>query len=140
MNDWQQDLFKALEDFADDVEQFVTDIAKEVAEATESWIQASEEIAEQFQTVFIFEVDRYINEWVDPIVDAYFGFENAVGEAAQPMLHTVEPIINDHPACVGCRHYHGQSYGGHMLVCGMHPYGWEEEKCPDWQATWENKS
>jgi hypothetical protein len=38
------------------------------------------------------------------------------------------------PACQGCCHYHGRSYGGTRLVCGMHPYGVEEEDCPDWQA------
>lgn len=36
-------------------------------------------------------------------------------------------------ACRGCCHYHGQTYGGTRLVCGMHPYGVEEETCPDWQ-------
>jgi hypothetical protein len=35
------------------------------------------------------------------------------------------------PACQGCRHFHGASYGGNFLVCGMHPYGWDGEKCPD---------
>jgi hypothetical protein len=38
------------------------------------------------------------------------------------------------PACRGCCHYHGRTYGGTRLVCGMHPYGVEEEYCPDWQA------
>jgi hypothetical protein len=36
--------------------------------------------------------------------------------------------------CQGCQHYHGQTYGGTLLVCGMHPYGSEEEYCPDWQS------
>lgn len=35
--------------------------------------------------------------------------------------------------CRGCCHYHGHTYGGHLLVCAMHPYGVEEEHCPDWQ-------
>lgn len=35
-------------------------------------------------------------------------------------------------ACVGCRHYHGQSYGGTLLVCAMHPDGPESDQCPDW--------
>jgi hypothetical protein len=37
-------------------------------------------------------------------------------------------------ACQGCCHYHGQVYGGNLLVCAMHPYGVEEEVCSDWQA------
>jgi hypothetical protein len=36
--------------------------------------------------------------------------------------------------CRGCCHYHGQTYGGHLLVCAMHPYGVESERCPDWQS------
>lgn len=42
--------------------------------------------------------------------------------------------------CSGCRYYHGQSYGQsretrHRLICGFHPYGWnQDENCPDWQT------
>ena len=35
--------------------------------------------------------------------------------------------------CQGCCHYHGQTYGGQLLVCAMHPYGVEASSCPDWQ-------
>ena len=40
--------------------------------------------------------------------------------------------------CTGCANYHGIRYGTHrdnrtLLVCGMHPYGWQgETPCPDW--------
>jgi hypothetical protein len=37
--------------------------------------------------------------------------------------------------CEGCCYYHGQTYGGNHLVCAMHPYGVENDTCPDWQAT-----
>jgi len=45
----------------------------------------------------------------------------------------VTPDQNTYPACQGCRHYHGYVYGGNLFVCGMHPYGWEDENCPDWE-------
>jgi hypothetical protein len=41
--------------------------------------------------------------------------------------------------CIGCGHYHGQTYGQGQqtrvrLVCGFHPYGWTAGGgCPDWQ-------
>jgi hypothetical protein len=35
--------------------------------------------------------------------------------------------------CQGCQHYHGQVYGGTLLVCAMHPYGAEDDHCPDRQ-------
>jgi hypothetical protein len=42
-------------------------------------------------------------------------------------------------ACQGCQHYHGIAYGYSkakrtVLICGIHPFGWQEElPCPDWQ-------
>ncbi|WP_193199681.1 hypothetical protein [Nostoc sp. MG11] len=35
-------------------------------------------------------------------------------------------------ACIGCENYHGQYYGGNMLVCAIHPHGVEGENCPDY--------
>jgi hypothetical protein len=41
-------------------------------------------------------------------------------------------------ACRGCAHYHGIAYGysrnrRSLLVCGMHPFGWQGgDRCPDW--------
>ncbi|NJM18379.1 MAG: hypothetical protein HC874_21460 [Richelia sp. SL_2_1] len=33
--------------------------------------------------------------------------------------------------CAGCRNFHGAN----KIVCGMHPYGWDEScTCPDWQS------
>ena len=38
--------------------------------------------------------------------------------------------------CSNCVHYHGRSYNGNHLVCGMHPYG--EEDCPDFEANYKS--
>lgn len=41
-------------------------------------------------------------------------------------------------ACQGCTNYHGLAYGYSrenraILVCAMHPYGWQQDDlCPDW--------
>ncbi|NJN10805.1 MAG: hypothetical protein HC815_23570 [Richelia sp. RM1_1_1] len=32
--------------------------------------------------------------------------------------------------CAGCRNFHGAD----EIVCGIHPYGWDDENCPDWQS------
>ncbi|TAF49560.1 MAG: hypothetical protein EAZ61_14255 [Oscillatoriales cyanobacterium] len=50
-----------------------------------------------------------------------------------PLSH-VRPTAKRYPACQGCQHYHGYRYGEHILVCAMHPYGWEDEECPDWEG------
>lgn len=36
-------------------------------------------------------------------------------------------------SCVGCKNYHGEIYGGNQLICGMHPYGWDDQDCPDFE-------
>lgn len=36
--------------------------------------------------------------------------------------------------CRGCRYYHGLSYGGVTLNCTIHPDGYEDNQCPDWQS------
>ncbi|MBP5973579.1 hypothetical protein HW132_12735 [Brasilonema sp. CT11] len=43
-------------------------------------------------------------------------------------------------SCKGCRNYHGQRYGQHFLVCGIHPYGVPEGEsyCPDFEAIRNN--
>lgn len=35
--------------------------------------------------------------------------------------------------CRLCRHYHGRSHGGVMLICGMHPFGPVDEQCEDFE-------
>ncbi|GAB4355659.1 MAG: hypothetical protein Fur0042_24890 [Cyanophyceae cyanobacterium] len=46
----------------------------------------------------------------------------------------VDPAPNRYGACIGCRNYHGRIYGGQILVCGIHPHGWDGPDCPDWTA------
>lgn len=137
MEDWSLDFEKMLEVMAKDVERFFTDLSRDVDRMVDDFVEASEAIAEQMQTTFSTEIEPRLTEFIDPILEAYLGFEVVVEETAQPIIHTVDPVMNNHPACIGCRHYHGQMYGSNMLVCGMHPYGWEEEKCPDWQSVWQ---
>jgi len=48
-------------------------------------------------------------------------------------VEKTNPNAEFHPACVGCRNYHGHTYNGNLLVCGIHPYGWDDENCPDWE-------
>jgi len=36
--------------------------------------------------------------------------------------------------CQGCCFYHGQTYNGNRLICGLHPYGAEDDYCADWQS------
>ena len=38
----------------------------------------------------------------------------------------------DSSSCKHCKYYHGESYGGNVLVCGIYPYG--QENCPDFDS------
>lgn len=50
-------------------------------------------------------------------------------------VRTQQPPLPRQPvACQGCQHYHGRIYGGTLLVCAMHPFGVEDDRCPDWET------
>ncbi|WP_416666244.1 hypothetical protein [Egbenema bharatensis] len=136
MDDWQDEWMKTLETVANDVGQFFQDIGQGVGETVDALIELTDEMAEEMERAVSpgFErIDRHMDEWIDPILYALAGLGSSIDHAIEPVTHTVEPMLNQHPVCVGCRHYHGQSYNGVMLVCAMHPYGIvdESETCPD---------
>ncbi len=137
MEQWQKDFSELLEIAAEQMEDFFLGISKEVTEVVNIFAEVSEEISMQVQDVFSNEIELYVTELVNPVLEAYFGFEGMVSTATQPMIQTVEPLLSQHPVCVGCRHYHGQMYSGNLLVCGMHPYGVGEgiDVCPDKEQT-----
>jgi hypothetical protein len=37
-------------------------------------------------------------------------------------------------ACKGCSNYHGEFYKDTQLICGIHPYGWLDDNCPDFEV------
>lgn len=140
MEDWPKDLFKMLETAAVEVEQFFKEVTEEVSEMVEAFAEfssdmaeLSQELTEELHSAIFTEFDQFFNELVDPILDAYLGIEE-IAPDPDMFVSFEEPTQERHTACVGCKHYHGQVYGGNLLVCGMHPYGWEEENCPDWEG------
>lgn len=137
MEDWQKDFFGLLEAVTSEVEKFFSEVTEEVTEFVDGLAEITEEISEQLQSAFsseLSEFEEYINDLVEPIVVLYIEFDGDLAEPYYPEGDTGDPVQNSHPACVGCRHYHGQIYGGNMFVCAMHPYGWESENCPDWES------
>jgi hypothetical protein len=139
MEDWQQEWSTFWDGIAEEVEQWLEGVAKEMNEATDALIEVSEAIAEQLHQVMgpsLDQLDEQMSEWMEPFAIVLTRVDAVLLEAAQPVTQTVEPLLNQHPHCVGCRNYHGQMYGGEMLVCAMHPYGVAEgvEECPDKDA------
>jgi hypothetical protein len=144
MDNWPEDLLSAMGTLARDVEKtvstLVTEVDQAVDRAVDQLIDATQTAVEQLNLDFETEIDPYLNRffdpWVDQLIELFGGMETELESRARPFTNTVNPMMNNHPACVGCSNYHGYSYGGEMLVCGMHPFGWEGEQCPDWESSW----
>ncbi|MEO1399688.1 MAG: hypothetical protein AAFV72_00350 [Cyanobacteria bacterium J06635_1] len=45
------------------------------------------------------------------------------------LVHWKKPSI-----CDTCRNHYGQTHGGNILVCAIHPYGPEGQSCKDWEG------
>lgn len=136
MEDWT----KVLEPLTNGIEQFFEDFGKGMGEAVDALLEFADDLAEEVDRNIspgLEEFDDQIAEWMEPVLLALTGLESTIDQAVEPMSHTVEPLLNQHPICVGCRHYHGHAYNGVMLVCAMHPYGIIDgsDTCPDKEAT-----
>ena len=122
MEDWSKNFFKVMGTAMLEVESFFDEMAEEISEVFDEWGKFSEEIAEEISTNVTIEFYPDLTpDTQEEDMDYYF-------------IDHIEPTSEEYPACIGCIHYHGQVYGGNLLVCGMHPYGVEDESCPDWES------
>ena len=122
MEYWSKNFFKVMGTAILEVESFFDEMAEEISEVFDEWGKFSEEIAEEISTNVTIEFYPDLTpDTQEEDMDYYF-------------IDHIEPTSEEYPACRGCIHYHGQVYGGNLLVCGMHPYGVEDESCPDWES------
>lgn len=138
MEDWQKTFFAVLETTAVEIEHFFHDVTEVIEDVAEEISETIDDINEQLQDTVFVEIDRYFNELFTPIIDFEFDldseeifFDTITEEMDFLRNPKVKPNLAHNPACIGCNHYHGQVYGEHLLVCGMHPYGWDGDNCPD---------
>lgn len=91
----------------------------------ENFVNENEQIAEEIEP----NLDNIRNNLEESLnsLDSLESLENL------EFYHTpkIEPTATFNPACIGCKNYHGHLYGRNILVCGMHPYGWDDDNCPD---------
>ena len=120
MDDWSKDFIEILDTVALMVDEFFLGVA-----------EAVEVVSEQVQNSMTAEIDQWMQELFEPLADIYLELEEL--ELDPSITYPVEPTPEKNPACLGCHHYHGQVYGGNLLVCAMHPYGWDDKNCPDWE-------
>lgn len=122
MEEWSKSIFEVVESVAYMVDEFFVGVSEIV-----------EVMTDEFQNTVGLEIDQYLQDMFEPIAEIYAELEELVGDTDTTFGYPVEPSAEKHPACIGCHHYHGQVYSGNLLVCAMHPYGWDTEDCPDWE-------
>ncbi|MDC0835259.1 hypothetical protein CKA32_003898 [Geitlerinema sp. FC II] len=150
MEDWTTEFWKAIDRACDEFEAWVDEANQEFEKQVDSWFATSEAISEDLYEAIaqVFplddmsrEIDRALDDWlrvwfeIDGDFELHWDFDN-FDEDSDPFVSVTyfRPTSTFHPACRGCQHYHGQMYGESLLVCGMHPYGWDGETCPDWEG------
>ncbi|MBD2213163.1 hypothetical protein H6G64_09110 [Calothrix sp. FACHB-156] len=129
MDQWQKDLIDIIETVAVEVEQFFLGMS----EMVDSFLELTEEITEQVQTTIATEVDQYLHDLAEPMMEVYWELEDVMADVDPGFPYPMEATPEKNPACIGCTNYHGQVYGGNLLVCAMHPHGWDDNNCPDWE-------
>ncbi|WP_373524689.1 hypothetical protein [Nostoc sp.] len=129
MEHWQKDLIEIVETVADEVERFFL----EMSEMADAFFELTEEITEQVHNNIVTEVDQYLQDLAEPMLEAYWELEDVIADVDPGFPYSVEPTAEKNPACIGCSNYHGQVYSGNLLVCAMHPHGCEDDNCPDWE-------
>lgn len=134
MEEWQKDFFEMLETASREVEKFFEEVGEEVAEMVDGFVELSEELAEEVQNNIFNGFEQFFNQLVEPVIEIHIELEQEEISQQDMFWQYSEPTAEKNPACRGCQHYHGQYYGGNLLVCGMHPYGWDGENCPDWEG------
>jgi hypothetical protein len=130
MENWQKDFWQMVQTLTDEVELFFVGMT----EMVDTFFEFTEELGEQVHSTIVTELDQYLQDINESPLEMYWELDDLMGDGLDPGFpYSVEATTDKNPACMGCRHYHGHAYGGNLLVCGMHPSGWEDTSCPDWE-------
>ncbi|WP_299403660.1 hypothetical protein [Acaryochloris sp. IP29b_bin.148] len=129
--DWfPKDLQNILEEVTLQTDQLVSDVIKTLDQAALEIDQSLDDLIDPL----VVEIEKGLDDLLEPVMVDIVAFDQALEEFAAPLTQRLSPLFDQQPACIGCRHYHGKTYGEHFLVCGMHPYGAPADSCPDWES------
>ena len=119
MEDWQRELYRQFEQWANEAEQFWTEATQAVLDTIEDVSQLADAIAKDFEDS-LWEELQQLEDWLgSPPADAGFVYRHdrhvehgtAYYDDLMDFRQWRAPA-----ACMDCRHYHGQVYGGNLLV------------------------
>lgn len=141
MHNWQQQWWEKLEKTAIEMEEFFNGASEAAETFAEEVSETVDEFIEQFQDAVAQEVDSFVRDFIDLIDETHDDFEVNIWEDFDEFSEDSDfmgvgyqrPTAENNPACINCAHYHGRVYHDNLLVCAMHPYGWEDRNCPDWE-------
>ncbi len=133
MDDWSRAWLETVEQVAKDFEEFCVEVGQTVeAIATDMQTELARDL--EYWLDEWFSNDWLRDDWLEGTATFYIDLEEISLDPESPFGKRLAATADHHPACIGCHHYHGYVYNGNLLVCGMHPYGWEGATCPDWEA------
>lgn len=129
---------QTLQEAVDTADSLTEELEKQLGPTLERWADDLNQSLEPWEATLDQEVERFseeFTEFMNPLVEPLaIALETWFEAMSAPIASHVDPVLNDHPTCIGCKHYYGQAHGGNMLVCAMYPYGPEAESCPDWES------
>lgn len=156
MDNWEQQLINWFNETENNFYNFCKEIAQELeinAHEAENFI---DNITQEIEVNLPHEindvmtkVDDFIEECLTILIEEdpfdlleYFldGQPSSLNDHSDDSIiwfdqEQVIPTADFHPACINCDNYHGRKYNGNLLVCAMHPYGYDAPQCPDWQES-----
>ncbi len=140
MDEWLRQLQDGIHEVAKDSSDWFADVSKQSNEAIDAAVEASVSTLQGVDEAIAPALEQ-LGDRMNAAVDESVVFIEQqltpwIERTAAPITHTVTPWLQNHPACIGCEHYHGTAYGEDMLICGMHPYGPDDRTCADWKSVW----
>jgi hypothetical protein len=136
MSDWQKDLAEIWESILTGVEELSNEVQEASAEVVDLIVGVAEQFTSDLESIAneFKELNEEIWRDIDWESGLNFDAENPDPDWSLYYEPHREATAEHQPACVGCRNYNGSMFGGNLLVCGFHPYGWQEGQCPDWEG------
>ncbi|MDJ0725017.1 MAG: hypothetical protein QNJ38_07905 [Prochloraceae cyanobacterium] len=134
MEEWQKDFLATIELVTIECEALFKNVNQLLEDLVEEGKESLDDAIGDFENIIIAEIESFFDSLApEDLNREYFGLgvQDLEEDIDLYLNPKVEPTLERHPACIGCNNYHGRVYGGNLLVCAIHPYGWLDENCPD---------